>query len=55
MKPFQTLDAGNRILSKEKIEKINAYTFDLLEEVGVWVQSEEALDILDGRVAMSGT
>jgi trimethylamine--corrinoid protein Co-methyltransferase len=46
MKPFQTLEAGNRILSKEKIEKINAYTFDLLEEVGVWVQSEEALDIL---------
>ncbi len=38
--------AGNRILSNEKIEKINAYTFSLLEEVGVWVQSKEALEIL---------
>ena len=46
MKPFQTLGTGNRILSKEKIEKINAYTFGLLEQVGVWVQSLEALDIL---------
>jgi trimethylamine--corrinoid protein Co-methyltransferase len=42
----QTRGVGNRILSKEQIEKIHAYTLDLLEGVGVWVQSKEALDIL---------
>ena len=46
MNHFQTLGSGNRLLSQDQIEKINAYSFDLLEEVGVWVQSEEALDIL---------
>lgn len=39
---------GSRILVREQIEKINAYTLDLLEKVGVWVQSQEALDILGG-------
>ncbi len=46
MNSFQTLGTRNRILSKEEIEKINAYTFALLEEVGVWVQSQEGLDVL---------
>jgi trimethylamine---corrinoid protein Co-methyltransferase len=46
MNNSQTPGAGNRLLTMDQIEKIEAYTFELLEEVGVWVQSEEALDIL---------
>jgi trimethylamine--corrinoid protein Co-methyltransferase len=46
MNHSQASGTGNRILSQDQIEKINRYTFELLEEVGVWVQSEEALDIL---------
>jgi trimethylamine---corrinoid protein Co-methyltransferase len=46
MNHFQNPGAGNRILSKEQIEKVHNYTLNLLEEVGVCVQSEEALDIL---------
>lgn len=46
MNHFQTPGAGNRILSRDQIDRANLYTFELLEEVGVWVQSKEALDIL---------
>lgn len=42
----QRMGFGNRILTQDQIEKINASTYDLLEKVGVWVQSQEALDIL---------
>ena len=42
----QKLGAGTRILTQEQIEKINNYTLELLERIGVWVQSKEALDIL---------
>jgi len=42
----QRMGFGNRILTQDQIDKINASTYDLLEKVGVWVQSQEALDIL---------
>jgi 5-methyltetrahydrofolate--homocysteine methyltransferase len=50
------MGSGNRILSKNQIEKVHAYTLDLLETVGVWVQSEEALDqkILPSRILSDG-
>jgi trimethylamine--corrinoid protein Co-methyltransferase len=37
----------HRLLSGEQIEQIHIYTLDLLEQVGVWVQSEEALGIFE--------
>jgi trimethylamine:corrinoid methyltransferase-like protein len=36
-----------RLLSKVQIEQIQICTLDLSEQVGVWVQSEEALGILE--------
>ncbi len=42
----QQLGSEHRILTQDQIEKIHSSTLDLLEQVGVWVQSREALDIL---------
>ena len=46
MNVTQRMGSGNRILSQEQLEQVHAYTMDLLERVGVWVQSGEALNIL---------
>ena len=46
MNVTQSTGPEHRILSQEQIEAINFYTLDLLERVGVWVQSKEAFDIL---------
>jgi len=42
----QRIGSEHRILKQNQIEDIHSYTLDLLERVGVWVQSKEALDIL---------
>ena len=36
----------NRILAQGQIQLIHEHTLELLEKTGVWVQSEEALEIL---------
>lgn len=36
----------NRILNQEQIDLIHENTLDLLENAGVWIQSQEALEIL---------
>ena len=46
MNRLQRIDPGNRILTSEQIDKINGSTYDLLERVGVWVRSQEAVEIL---------
>ncbi len=46
MNKTQKMTSGNRILSSEQVEKVHEYSIELLEKVGVWVQSEEALHVL---------
>jgi len=36
----------NRILSQGQIQLVHEHTLELLERTGVWVQCEEALEIL---------
>lgn len=42
----QRKGSRNRILSQEQVQLIHEHTLELLEKTGVWVQSEEALEIL---------
>ncbi len=42
----QRKGSRNRILSQEQVQLIHEHTLELLERTGVWVQSEEALEIL---------
>jgi trimethylamine--corrinoid protein Co-methyltransferase len=46
MNTDQRVGSEHRILSQAQIEAVHGSTLDLLEQVGVWVQSREALDIL---------
>ena len=46
MNPTHRMGAGNRILTPEQAEQIHTYTLELLERIGVWVQSRDALEIL---------
>ena len=46
MNRAQVMGERNRLLSPRQIDEVSRYTFDLLEKVGVWVQSGEALSIL---------
>ena len=42
----QRTGSRNRVLSQEQIQLIHRHTLELLERTGVWVQSEEVLEIL---------